>query len=117
MRAFQVILKTRGHCRPPIEFIQKNKSAFPGLMYSNANDAVYFLPASMPGPLPHKEIAGEIKAFLQQPSFHLAWFTDGENPDLVGLDFIKQHKRLVSAQEFEGGAIYLFSDSTLAPVP
>ena len=62
-------------------------------------------------PLPHKEIQPEIDAFLQYPSFYLVWFTDGENPDLINLTFIKQHKTLVSVEELEGGAVYYFSGS------
>ncbi|MDB5210327.1 MAG: hypothetical protein JWQ30_1154, partial [Sediminibacterium sp.] len=67
--------------------------------------------------LPHKEIQQEIDVFLQHPSFYLIWFTDGENADLVSLDFIKQHKKQVSVQELEGGAVYFFADSVRSLLP
>lgn len=96
---------------PAIDFIKKNKSHFVQPVYADANDAVYFLTGVHALPLPHKEIPKEISVFFQQPAFHLIWLTDGENADLVGLDFIKQYKKQVSVQQLDGGRIYYFSDS------
>lgn len=96
---------------PTIEFINKNKNSFVQPVYSDANDAVYFLTGLHALPLPHKEITKEIDAFLQHSSFYLIWLTDGENTDLINLDFIKQHKKPVSMQQLNDGAIYFFSDS------
>lgn len=97
---------------PTVHFIRQNKAAFPGTVYSNANDAVYFLTGLHAMPLPHKELSLEKHVFLQHPSFYLIWFNDGENPDLVGLDFIKRHKQLQSVRSFGDGAIYFFSGDT-----
>jgi len=96
---------------PAIAFINKNKSQFAQPVYSDANDAVYFLTGLHALALPHIEIQKEVDAFLQHRSFYLLWLTDGENTDLVNLDFIKQHKRLVSMQQLDGGAVYFFADS------
>ena len=96
---------------PAIAFIKKNKNHFVQPVYADANDAVYFLTGIHALPLPHKEIPKEISVFLQQPAFHLIWLTDGENADLVGLDFIKQYKKQVSVQQLDSGRIYFFSDS------
>ena len=96
---------------PVVAFVKKNKDSYATPVYANANDAVYFLTGIHALPLPHKEIQKEIDVFLQHTSFTLIWFIDGENPDLVSLDFIKQHKKLVSAQETEAGAVYFFSDT------
>jgi hypothetical protein len=97
---------------PTMAFIKKNKAAFAGPVYSNANDAVYFLSGVHALALPHKEIQAEIDLLLQKPSFCLVWLTDGENPDLIGLEFIKQHKKMVSVETMEDGAVYYFSAST-----
>ncbi len=97
---------------PTMAFIKKNKADFSGPVYSNANDAVYFLSGVHALALPHKEIQTEIDVLLQKPSFQLVWLIDGENPDLVNLEFIKQHKKLISVETMEDGAVYLFSDST-----
>jgi len=97
---------------PAIDFIKKNKSHFIQPVYSDANDAVYFLTGIHALSLPHKEIPKEIDTFLQHSSFYLIWLTDGENTDLINLDFIKQHKKLVSIQQLDGGSIFFFADST-----
>lgn len=95
---------------PAVDHIRKNKSRFVLPVYSNANDAVYFLTGIQALPLPHKEIKKEIDAFLSNRSFYVIWFKDGENPDLLGLEFIKQHKKLISAEELEDGGVYLFNE-------
>lgn len=97
---------------PAIDFIKKNKSHFVQPVYADANDAVYFLTGLHAFPLPHKEIQKEVDAFLQHPSFYLLWLTDGENTDLVNLDFIKQYRKQVSMKKLDGGAVYFFADST-----
>lgn len=95
---------------PAVALVKKNKPLIKQPVYANANDAVYFLTGIHAIALPHKEIRQEIDALLKQPSFSLIWFIDGDNPDLVGLEFIRQHKKLVAMEEVEGGAIYYFSD-------
>lgn len=96
---------------PTMAFIKKNKSDFTGPVYANANDAVYFLTGTHALPLPHKEIQSEINVFLQKPSFRLVWLYDGTNNDLVGLDFIKQHWKLISVETMEDGEVYYFGDN------
>jgi len=49
--------------------------------------------------------------FLQKPSFWLVWLYDGVNNDLVGLDFIKQHWKLISLQTMEDDEVYYFGGS------
>lgn len=93
---------------PAVALVRAHKNEIAGAVYANANDAVYFLTGIHAEALPHKEIAGEIDAFLRQPKLCVIWFTDGENNDLVSLDFIRQHKKLRSVLEAEGGAIYYF---------
>lgn len=102
---------------PAVAFVKKNKTQFTQPVYANANDAAYFLTGVHANALPHKEIQQEKDIFLKLPSFYLIWFTDGENSDLVNLDFIKQHKKLVAVEELEGGAVYFFADSTAAYKP
>ncbi len=94
---------------PAVAYIKKNKDKYVSPVFANANDAVYFLTGIHATALPHKEIKQEIDAFLQHPSFYLIWFNEADNTDLISLDFIKQHKTLVSVEELEGGAVYYFS--------
>ena len=79
---------------PAITFIKANKDQFMAPVIANANDAVYFLTGIHAQSLPHKEIALEVNAFLQKNPFYLFWFVDGENADLVNLDFINRKKNL-----------------------
>lgn len=102
---------------PAVAFVKKMRPSITQPVYANANDAVYFLTGIHAMALPHKEIQQEINAFLQHASFYVIWFVDGENTDLVDLDFIKQHKKLVSVQQTEGGAVYFFSDSASVSSP
>ncbi len=102
---------------PAVALVKKMKPSITQPVYANANDAVYFLTGIHAMALPHKEIQQEISAFLQHVSFYVIWFIDGENTDLVDLDFIKQHKKLVSVQQAEGGAVYFFTDSASVSSP
>lgn len=97
---------------PVMAYIKKNKTVFSGPVYSNANDAVYFFSGVHALALPHKEILSEIDVLLQKPSFWLVWLNDGENSDLVNLEFIKQHRKIVSTKILDDGAIYFFTDIT-----
>jgi hypothetical protein len=97
---------------PAVAFIKKNKPYYTPPIFANANDAAYFLTGIHALPLPHKEIQQEINAFLQHSSFYLIWFNDGDNPDLISIDYIKQHKKQISVQQLQGGAVYFFADNT-----
>jgi hypothetical protein len=93
-----------------VAMVRANKHKLTQPIYANANDAVYFLTGIHATALPHKEIQKEIDALLQHPSFYVIWFVNGDNPDLVSLAFLKQHKKWVSVTETENGAIYFFSE-------
>ncbi len=95
-----------------IQYIKQHKADLPPILYSDAYDGVYFLTGVHSKPLPHKEIAKEIDALFQNPSFCVIWLNDGYNPDLISIDLIKQHKTLVSEKTLSDGAIYFFSDNT-----
>lgn len=99
---------------PIIRYLQKNKPLFSGRMYSNAPDAVYFLTGIHTRTLPHKEINDEVTAFLKEPAIRVIWLVNGDNPDLVGLDFIRQHAKQLSVQEVDGGAVYSFSGRSVS---
>ncbi|MEN9686809.1 MAG: hypothetical protein RLZZ28_2595 [Bacteroidota bacterium] len=93
---------------PTVEYIKKLKKDLRDPVFANAPDAVYFLTGIRGQGLPHKEIEKEKALFMQNSAFYLVWFTDGENPDLVNLEFIKQHKKMASVQSFEDGTVYYF---------
>ncbi len=96
---------------PTIHFVRQHKKELAPVVYSDAYDAVYFLTRLHAYALPHKEIQKEIDLLLQQPDFSVIWLNDGFNADLIDIDFIKQHKKLVSVKALDDGAIYRFADS------
>jgi hypothetical protein len=40
----------------------------------------------------------------------MVWFDDGENTDLVGMDFITRVKRMKLVKQFDDGAIYEYGE-------
>jgi hypothetical protein len=92
---------------PTITYVQQNHTSFTGPVYANANDGVFFLTGVHALPLPHKEISREISNLLGQQKFFLVWLNDGENTDLVGMAFIRQHSTVTLVQQLEDGAVYL----------
>ncbi|MBV9987929.1 MAG: hypothetical protein JO301_09635 [Chitinophagaceae bacterium] len=90
-----------------IAYTRQNNTSFTGPVYANANDAVYFLTGVHALPLPHKEIGREINELLGQQRFFLIWLNDGENNDLIGLDFIRRHCNVTLVQTLDDGAVYL----------
>jgi hypothetical protein len=95
-----------------VQYIKEHKDSLStNLLYSDAYDAVFFLSGLHAMPLPHKEIDKEIHELLQHPSFCVIWLNDGVNDDLIDINFIRRHKKLVSVKQLEDGAVYFFSDS------
>jgi hypothetical protein len=93
-----------------VQFIQQDSLPFQKnyTIYSNSYDAIYFF-TGRPGKfLPHKEFKKEVEEFLDDRHCYLVWFNDGENPDLVEMDFIINTKKMRLVKEFEDGAIYEF---------
>lgn len=93
---------------PLIDHMRKRKALFSGPIFSNANDALFFLSGIKAFPLPHKDIPGEIRAFRQNKSFFLVWFFYGDNPDLIGLEYIQQHYPIKASWQFKDGIIFSF---------
>ena len=92
-------------------FIQKDSLPFKKgyTIYSNAYDAVYFF-TGRPGKfLPNKENTQGIKDFLKDQHCYMIWFNDGDNPDLVGMDFIINIKKMKLVRQFDDGAIYEYN--------
>ena len=93
---------------PTVLFIQKDLSPFKKgyTIYSNANDAIYFFTGRQGLFLPHKENKIGIRDFLNNHHCYVVWFNDGEDPDLVGLDFIAKVKKMKLVKQFDDGAVY-----------
>ncbi len=93
-------------------FIQKNSLLFKKgyTIYSNAYDAIYFF-TGRPGKfLPNKENTSNVREFLDDKHCYMIWFNDGENPDLVGINFITNVKKMKLVKQFDDGAIYEYNE-------
>ena len=92
-------------------FIQKDSLPFKKgyTIYSDAYDAVYFF-TGRPGKfLPNKENKAQVQEFLNDRHCYMVWFNDGENDDLVGMDFIINVKKMKLVKQFDDGAIYEYN--------
>ncbi|MDD2792420.1 MAG: hypothetical protein PHD73_04520 [Sediminibacterium sp.] len=92
-----------------IAYMKNKEGEFTGTtIFSNSNDALFFLSGIRAFPLPHKDLPEEIRGFRQTKSFYLIWFFYGENPDLIGLEYIQQHYPIKASWQFKDGIIFSF---------
>ncbi len=91
-----------------VQFIKKDSLLYRKnyTIYSNAYDAVYFFTRSPGKFLPHKEYRPGIQKFLGDPHCYVVWFDDGEDPDLVTMNFITHVKKMKLLKQFNDGAVY-----------
>jgi len=96
---------------PTVLWIRQNKDQFGrDTLYADANDAVYFFTGLPCRFIPHKESAGEISQFLAVRRKWIIWFDDGENPDLVEMDYLQSQGRVTLVKKLDDGAVfYTFS--------
>ena len=94
-----------------IHFIRAHKNTFDSAtaLFSNAFEGIWFLAGVQSDMLPHKDLPWDVKEFLKEDHFYVIWFNDAINTDLVTIEFITQHKKLVSEQHFSDGVIYYFT--------
>jgi hypothetical protein len=97
---------------PTVLFIQKDSLPFKKgyTVYSDAYDAVYFFTGRLGKFLPNKENKSKVQEFLNDRHCYMVWFDDGENPDLVGMDFIINVKKMKPVKQFNDGVIYKYDE-------
>jgi len=98
-------------------YLKTDHSLFkPGIpVYSDANDAMYFLSGAKVKLLPHRYFTSDIQKFYQVKHYYLVWFASMDNPELISLKDIVKIENLKLLKEFApgtddnayiGGAIY-----------
>jgi hypothetical protein len=104
---------------PLLDFVKKNQEIFkPGYgLYSNAADYIYFYTGLHPYNLPQKVFPAEQKRFYADPRHYIIWFNDIDNPDMTGIDEIRQHQYFLPVKTFQDGSIYISMDSALTRPP
>ncbi len=93
---------------PIVAYIKNDVKKYQSIVFTNANDALYYLTGINTVALPHKDIPKEIAQFKSNQHFFLIWFFYGENNDLIDLVFILQQKKPIASWQFKDGIIYCF---------
>lgn len=88
-----------------LNHIRKNPLSKDAVVYSNANDALYFGTKRNAMALPHKDIPAEIKSYDAQSSLILVWFFNGENSDLISKDRALQNRKIHKSYQFNDGLL------------
>lgn len=90
---------------PFAEYLKKDKSLFkPGVpVYSDANEALYFLSGDKVKLLPHRYFKSTIQNFYKVPHYYLVWFDSMDNPELISLKDIIKVENLRLLKKFDTG--------------
>ena len=75
--------------------------------YSNQNHAVYFFTGFTTKTIPERVHIQEVKEFYQLPDFYIIWIKEDDNPDLLSIKEISQHKKIEIVKKVEDGFIFL----------
>jgi hypothetical protein len=75
--------------------------------FTDADEAVYFFSGATATLVPHKYFTNTVNQFFNtNKHFYLIWFNAMANPELIGLQDIKQHGTLKPLLMFPEGSIY-----------
>ncbi|SJZ63938.1 hypothetical protein [Sediminibacterium ginsengisoli] len=91
-----------------IGYIRNHKPAANEIVFAHATDAIWFLCGIYTYRLPHRDIESELGILLSHPRFTVIMLDEGNDPDLIDIDIIKKHRRLLNLKTFADGAIYYF---------
>jgi hypothetical protein len=94
---------------PLLQFMKSHHNNYQAPIYSNANDAIFFLANIKANPLPHKDLPQEIQSFQQHQNIYLVWFEYGKNPDLIDDEYIRTHYKQAKEWQFKDGSIFYFT--------
>jgi hypothetical protein len=76
------------------------------LFYSNQNHAVYFFTGLKTETVPERVHVQEVKEFYQLSDFYIIWILEDDNPDLLSIKEISQHKKMEIVKKVEDGFIF-----------
>jgi hypothetical protein len=97
---------------PIVQFLQRQRTYFaPNIaIYANANDAVYFFSGLSCETVPESVHTEEIKDFYSSKPHFIVWFNNEfDNPNIVRLETIQQHRHLDTLKTFTDGYILMSS--------
>jgi hypothetical protein len=93
---------------PFAAYLKKDTNIFkPGVpIYSDANEALYFVSGTYAKLLPHRYFDKDIQKFYTLKHYYLVWFPAMDNPELISLKDIVKLKKLTVVKRFDDGVIY-----------
>jgi hypothetical protein len=91
-----------------VTFLQKHPEIFErdSVIYSNHNQAVYFMTGNSVEVIPERAYKHYVKEFMDYDSCLLIWFNLDLNPDLLTLKEIRKAKKMTQLYSFPDGAIF-----------
>jgi hypothetical protein len=92
-----------------VAYIKQNKESFKPkyAMYSNAGDGFYYFTGKPCQILPQVVFPDDVQKFYHENHLYVIWFNDVDNPDLLSLQNILDHKQMTLVKQFDSGAIYV----------
>ncbi len=78
-------------------------------IYSDANEALYFLSGTYAKLLPHRYFKADVQKFYRLKHYYLVWFPAMDNPELISLKDIEKFEKLTLLKRFADGAIYEYN--------
>jgi hypothetical protein len=97
---------------PIVQLIQKDTllQKHANRFFSNRNHAVYFFTGKKTETVPEKVHYREVKNFYTKTDFYIIWFLEDDNPDLLSIQEIKQHKKMDTVTAVKDGIIFHCTD-------
>lgn len=92
-----------------VAYLRQHKNLFkPDVpIYTDADEAVYLFTGMSSTVIPHKYFKNDVAKFYAQKHFYLIWFDNLTNSELLSLEDIMAHKKLVKIGGVKEGTIYL----------
>jgi hypothetical protein len=96
-----------------VVYLKQHKSMFkPGVpIYTDADEAVYLFTGMSSTLIPHKLQTDQIKKIYKAKRFYLIWFDSLYNSELISLDDIMKHKKLVKIGGAKEGEVYYYDET------
>ncbi len=91
-----------------VVYLKHHKNIFKPTVpiYTDADEAVYLFTGMSSTLIPHKFFQKDVQKFYSAKHFYLVWFDNLSNPELLSLQDIMQHKKLVKIASVKQGEIY-----------
>jgi len=92
-----------------VVYLRQHKKMFTPTVpiYTDADEAVYLFTGLSSTLIPHKFFQKDVQKFYSVKHFYLVWFDNLSNPELLSLQDVMKHKKLVKIGTAKQGDIYV----------